>query len=142
MVHPRCLQTPISVSVPKQSTSSNKIGPFPKPNVEQLIEIAPRLQQKPKIFFLKQFIRIIAIYNTITAVFFDQYDDLDTREVQYSQWQRHSGYCTWLLSPYFFSQSKSQSYVSFQNNIYYKSTTTKFKMNAPLDDRDKISQQN
>lgn len=34
----------------------------------------------------------------------------------------------------FFSQSKSQSYVSFQNNIYYKSTTTKFKMNAPLDE--------
>lgn len=34
----------------------------------------------------------------------------------------------------FFSQSKSQSYVSFQNNIYYKSTTTKFEMNAPLDE--------
>lgn len=66
--------------------------------------------------------------------YWGQYDDLDTREVQYSQWPRHGGYCTWLLSPYFFPQSKSQSYVSFQNNIYYKSTTTKFKMDAPLDE--------
>lgn len=119
MVHPRCLQTPISVSVPKQSTSSNKIGPFPKPNVEQLIEIAPRLQQKPKIIFLKQSIKIIATYYTIIAGFLGQYDDLDTREVQYSQWPRHGGYCTWLLLPCFFL-NQSHSIISHFNITYNK----------------------
>lgn len=65
--------------------------------------------------------------------YWGQYDDLDTREVQFTM--AKAGWILYMVTfTLFFSKPKSQSYVSFQNNIYYKSTTTTFKMDAPLDE--------
>lgn len=46
---PLCLQCSISVSVPKQSTSSSRIDPFPCPKWAQHMAVAPLLKMDQKL---------------------------------------------------------------------------------------------